>query len=71
MKDEIALLPEGIIYQMSVVICLTNLLIKQYIVFVKVCMDSIVGMGVSSINIAKGTTDPLVNALKSNKIDEY
>ena len=34
-------------------------------------MDSIFGMGVSSINIAKGTTDPLVNALKSNKIDEY
>ena len=61
MKDEIALLPEGIIYQMSVVICLTNLLIKQYIVFVKACMDSIVGMGVSSINIAKGTTDPGVD----------
>ena len=61
MKDEIALLPEGIIYQMSVVICLTNLLIKQYIVFVKVCMDSIVGMGVSFINIAKGTTDPGVD----------
>ena len=61
MKGEIALLPEGIIYQMSVVICLTNLLIKQYIVFVKACMDSIVGMGVSSINIAKGTTDPGVD----------
>ena len=25
----------------------------------------------TSLNIAKGTTDPLVNALKSNKIDEY
>ena len=61
MKDELALLPEGIIYQMSVVICLINLLIKQYIVFVKACMDSIVGMGVSSINIAKGTTDPGVD----------